>query len=112
MTTTTQSPRKFKFSTVNTTTPHAHPKTKWLEFRVNDITIGHAHSFLCNGRYNAGRIGRSFQWDHMGLERLLGPEQYNTHRGKFVSPPLNLVYGTGSTIPLKKVKEIFLSVAI
>ena len=109
--TTTQSPRKFKFTTVNTT-PSGHPKTKWLEYRVNGVTIGHAHSFLCNGRFNAGRIGRSFQYDHTGLEQLLGSEQYNTHRDKFVSPRLNLVYETGSTIPLKKVKEIFLSVAI
>jgi hypothetical protein len=102
---------KFKFTTVNTTPTGSHPKTKWLEYQVNGVTIGHAHSFQCTGRFNAGRIGRTFQYDHTGLENVLGSEKYNEHRNKFVSPRVNLVYGTGSTIPLKKVKEIFNSVA-
>jgi hypothetical protein len=110
--TATQPLRKFKFTTVDTAPAGSNPKTKWLEIRVNGVTIGHSHSFLCTGRFNSGRIGRSFQWNHTGLEQLLGTEQYNAHRDKFISPRADLVYGTGSTIPLKKVKEIFLSVAI
>ena len=60
---------------------------------------------MCNGRFNAGRLGRTFDWDHAGLEKLFGTEKYQAVRNQFVSPRADLVYGTGATIPFKTVKE-------
>ena len=100
----------FKFTSVNVTPVGSHPKTKWLEYRVNDITIAHAHRFICSGRFNSGRIGKSFHWNHVGLESLFGTEQYNNNIKSFVSPRVNLIYGTGSTITLKHVKEILTTI--
>lgn len=102
---------KIKFTSVDVTPQPSLPKRKWLEYRVNDVTIGCAMTFMCNGRFNAGRLGRTFDWDHAGLEKLLGTEKYNANRDRFISPRADLVYGTGATIPLKRVKEIFTAVA-
>ena len=101
---------RLKFTSVDVTPQPSMPKRKWLEYRVNDVAIGHAHTFLCNGRFNAGRLGRTFDWNHDGLKAVLGAEKYNANRDRFVSPRADLVYGTGATIPLKCVKEIFTAV--
>lgn len=98
---------KIKFTSVDVT-PQPNPlhrKTKWLEYYVNGIRIAHAHTFMCNGRFNAGRIGRTFDWNHTGLEQLFGTEKYQAIRDQFVSPRADLVYGVGKTIPFKTVKE-------
>lgn len=101
---------KLKFTSVDVTPQPSMPKRKWLEYRVNDVVIGHANTFMCNGRFNAGRLGRTFDWNHDGLKAVLGAEKYNANRDCFVSPRADLVYGTGATIPLKRVKEIFTAV--
>jgi hypothetical protein len=102
---------KIKFTSVDVTPQPSLPKRKWLEYRVNGVTIGCAMTFMCNGRFNVGRLGRTFDWNHTGLEKLLGTEKYNANRDRFISPRADLVYGTGATIPLKRVKEIFTAVA-
>ena len=99
-----------KIESVNTTPEYSSKSTKWLEYRINGVTIASSSVFMMNGIYTKGKLGRTFDWHFEGIKQLFG-EKYEAHRELFNWKNPGLVYGTGGTIPLKKVKEIIKTVA-
>ena len=99
-----------KITSKNVTPTYASRGSKETEYQVNGIMIARASSFIMAGRFNAGKIGRTFYWNHPNLETIFS-EKYRNNLDKFNWKSPELVYGRGGTIPFSKVKEIINSIA-
>jgi hypothetical protein len=102
--------KNFSIKSVDVTPPESSKDRKWTSYQLDGIEIGIAMKFRCNGKFNAGKLGRSFDWHHTNLEKIFG-DKYKSNYSLFGWKTPGLVYGVGGTLPLAKIKEILLVVA-
>lgn len=95
---------------VDVTPPGSPTDRKWTSYQIDGVEIGLAMKFRCSGKYNYGKIGRSFDWNHTNLEQFFGAE-YHKNRELFNWRTPSLVFSAGGTIPLTKIKKIISTVS-
>lgn len=97
--------KKFTIKSVDVTPFGSAKDRKWTSYQIGGIEIGIAMKFRCSGKFNSGKIGRTFDWHHDNLKQIFG-NVYEVNRELFNWKTPNLVYGTGGTLPLAKIKQI------
>lgn len=102
--------KKFSIKSFDITPSGSNKDHKWTSYQINGVEIGLATKFRCNGKFNAGRLGRTFDWNYPNLEKIFG-DKYEENRHLFNWKTPGLVYGTGGTLPLVKIKEIISIIA-
>jgi hypothetical protein len=102
--------KKFSIKSVDVTPSGSNKDRKWTSYQINGVEIGLAMKFRCSGKFNAGKFGRTFDWHHTNLIAIFG-DKYEENRHLFNWKTPGLVYGTGGTLPLAKIKEIISAVA-
>jgi hypothetical protein len=101
-----------KVKSVNVTKWYASKGSKETEFQIDGICIARSSSFRCNGRFNAGRTGRTFYWYYDNLIQIFGQKFIESRHLFDAWKNPDLVYSCGGTLSFKRVKEIIAELTV